>query len=71
MCSNLQIYSNLPKEITEPQISMDTTGIHKKYDPRMDFCTIPTSMESDSTVYIYIYICCCHELQFIHLQLLG
>jgi hypothetical protein len=61
MCSNLQILSNLSTEITEPQMGMVTSLIFEKYDLRLNFCTIPMSMESASTVYIYSAVMRCNS----------
>jgi hypothetical protein len=51
-CGDLYMLSHLSKEITRPKLGVAASWIHEKYCLRLDFCTIPVSMRSASTVYI-------------------
>ena len=43
-CSNLHMTSNMSREIKEPKMGVGNSDICEKYSLRLNFCTIPVSM---------------------------
>jgi hypothetical protein len=42
---NLQMLSNLSKEMTEAKIGIAASSFHDRCNLRLDFCTVPKSMK--------------------------
>jgi hypothetical protein len=55
------MHSNLPNEMTEPKTGVARSLIREKYNLKLGFCTVPISMNSDSTTHISSAVTDCHS----------
>ena len=62
------MHSNLSNEMTEPKTVVARSLFHEKYNLKLGFCTVPISMNSDSTTHISSAVM---ELPLIYPQPLG
>jgi hypothetical protein len=55
------MHLNLCNEMTEPKIGVARSLFREKYNPILGFCTVPISVNSDSTTHISSAVMDCHS----------
>jgi len=67
-CRTLQVHSNLSNKMTEPKTGVARNLFLEKYSLILGFCTVPISMNSDSTTHIFSAVTDCHSFTLDRLE---